>query len=110
MQEVLPGVFLGPLQIARVPSILETNKITLLVPVRTPSTARFLSIPMKEDGVPWGSFPVEIQHDQIMTWFYPAYVRISKEVERGGRVLVYCENGNGLSAAICVALVMDSRL
>ena len=36
MQEVLPGVFLGPLQVARVNSTLRTNKITMLVPVRTP--------------------------------------------------------------------------
>jgi serine/threonine/tyrosine-interacting protein len=109
MQEVLPNIFLGPLQVARSTSILHTNKITLLVPVRTPSTARFLPIP-SENGLQWPSFPVEIKHDQIMAWFHPAFQRIIEEVQRGGRVFVYCENGNGVSAAMCVALVMDTKL
>ena len=110
MQEVLPGVFLGPLQVARVHSTLHANRITLLVPVRTKDTARFLAIPKDENGVPWQAFPVDILYDQMMGWFYRTYLRIKEEVENGGRVLVYCENGNGLSAAICVALVMDSKL
>lgn len=110
MQEVLPGVFLGPLQIARVNSTLHANKITLLVPVRTKDTARFLSIPNDEDGQVWQSFPVDIQYDQIMTWFYRTYLRVKEEVDKGGRAFIYCENGNGLSAAMCVALVMDSKL
>jgi len=110
MQEVLPGVFLGPLQIAKVNSTLHANKITLLVPVRTKDTARFLSVPNDENGQPWQSFPVDIQYDQIMSWFYRTHLRIQEEVDKGGRVLIYCENGNGLSAAICVALVMDSKL
>lgn len=109
MQEVLPHVFLGPLQIARVNPTLHENRITLLVPVRTPTTARFLTVPNDDDGRPWNSFPVDIQHDQIMSWFYKTYLRVKEEVDRGGRVFIYCENGNGLSAAICVALVMDSR-
>jgi hypothetical protein len=110
MQEVLPGIFLGPLQIARVNSTLHANKITLLVPVRTKDTARFLSIPNDEDGQVWQSFPVDIQYDQIMSWFYRTYLRVKEEVDKGGRAFIYCENGNGLSAAICVALVMDSKL
>jgi hypothetical protein len=110
MQEIIPNVFLGPLQVARVPSILHANKITLLVPVRTPSTARFLTVPLDRNGAPWTAFPVDITHDQIMTWFYPTFLRVKDEVEKGGRVFIYCENGNGLSAAICVALVMDTRL
>ena len=110
MQEVLPNVFLGPLQVARVNSTLHANKISLLVPVRTSATARFLTIPNDDNGRPWNAFPVDIQHDQIMGWFYRTYLRVKEEVERGGRVYIYCENGNGLSAAICVALVMDTRL
>src|SRR5271169_1282655 len=110
MQEVLPNVFLGPLQIARVNSTLHANKITLLVPVRTKDTARFLSIPNDENGQVWQAFPVDIQYDQIMSWFYQTYLRVKEEVEKGGRVFIYCENGNGLSAAMCVALVMDSKL
>jgi hypothetical protein len=110
MQEVLPGVFLGPLQVARVNSTLHANKITMLVPVRTPNTQRFLPVPLDDTGLAWPAFPVDIQHDQIMTWFYPTYQRVKEEVTRGGKVFIYCENGNGLSAAICVALVMDTRL
>jgi len=110
MQEILPNVFLGPLQVARVNSTLHANKITMLVPVRTPTTARFLNIPRDDNGLPWSAFSVDIQHDQIMGWFYKTYLRVKEEVEKGGRVFVYCENGNGLSAAICVALVMDTRL
>jgi len=110
MQEIITGVFLGPLQIARVNSTLHANKITLLVPVRTKDTARFLSIPNDENGQGWQAFPVDIQYDQIMSWFYRTYLRVKEEVEKGGRVLIYCENGNGLSAAMCVALVMDSKL
>ena len=110
MQEVLPDVFLGPLQISRSNQILLANRITLLIPVRTPHTVRFLSIPKDEDGKLWPAFPVDIEHDQIMGWFYKTYLRVKEEVENGGRVLIYCENGNGLSAAICVALVMDTRL
>ena len=110
MQEVLPSVFLGPLQVARVNSTLHANKITMLVPVRTPGTARFLPIPKDDNGLPWPAFPVDIQHDQIMSWFYRTYLKVKEEVDKGGRVFIYCENGNGLSAAICVALVMDTRL
>lgn len=110
MQEVLPNVFLGPLQVARVNSTLHTNKITMLIPVRTPSTARFLPIPKDENGQPWPAFPVDIQHDQIMSWFFRTHLKVKEEVDKGGRVFIYCENGNGLSAAICVALVMDTRL
>ena len=110
MQEVLPGVFLGPLQLAKVNASLHANKITLLVPVRTKDTARFLQIPNDENGLPWQAFPVEIQYDQIMSWFYRTYLRVKEETDKGGRVFVYCENGNGLSAAMCTALVMDSKL
>ena len=110
MQEILPDVFLGPLQIARVNSTLNVNKITMLVPVRTATTGRFLSVPNDENGRPWKAFPVDIQHDQIMSWFYRTYLRVKEEVDNGGRVFIYCENGNGLSAAMCVALVMDTRL
>jgi hypothetical protein len=69
-----------------------------------------MSIPVDDNGVSWQAFPVDIRHDQIMTWFYPAFLRIKEEVDKGGRVFIYCENGNGLSAAMCVALVMDTRL
>jgi serine/threonine/tyrosine-interacting protein len=110
MQQVLPNVFLGPLGVARVNSTLHSNKITLLIPVRTSATARFLQIPLDDNGQSWPAFTVDIQHDQIMGWFYRTYVRVKEEIERGGRVFIYCENGNGLSAAICVALVMDTRL
>ena len=110
MQEILSNVFLGPLQVARLNSTLCANRITLLIPVRTQSNARFLPIPNDEDGRPWPAFPVDIEHDQIMSWFYRTYLRVKEELDKGGRVLVYCENGNGLSAAICVALVMDTRL
>lgn len=110
MQEVLPGVFLGPLQVARANSILRSNNITLLIPVRTPNTERFLAVPSDESGFLWPSFPVDIKYDQIMSNFYPTYEFVKDEISRGGKVLIYCENGNGLSAAICVALVMDTRL
>jgi hypothetical protein len=110
MQEILPNVYLGPLQVARVNLTLHANEITLLVPVRNPNTARFLAIPNDENGQPWNAFPVDIQHDQIMSWFYKTYLKVKEEIEKGGRVFIYCENGNGLSAAICVALVMDTRL
>jgi serine/threonine/tyrosine-interacting protein len=110
MQEVLPGVFLGPLQIARDNATLQANGITLVVPVRTPPTAPFLSVLTDESGKPHNAFPVDIVDDQIMGWFYPTYLRVKEEVDKGGRVLVYCETGNGLSAAICIALVMDTRL
>ena len=110
MQEVLPNLFLGPLPIARVNSTLHASKITLLIPVQTPHTARFLAIPNDIDGRPWNAFTVDIKHDQIMGWFYPTYLRVKEELENGGRVFIYCENGNGVSAAICVALVMDTRL
>lgn len=110
MQEVLPNVFLGPLQVARNNTTLHVNRITLLVPVRTPNTARFLAVPKDDDGRTWPNFCVDIQHDQIMTWFYKTYSRVKEEVDRGGRTYIYCENGNGLSAAVCVALVMDTRL
>jgi serine/threonine/tyrosine-interacting protein len=110
MQEVLPGVFLGPFQIARVNSTLQANGITLLVPIRTPPTARFLPVPIDQNGNPWKAFPVDIVDEQIMGWFYRTYLRIKEEVDNGGKVFLYCENGNGFSAAICVALVMDTRL
>src|SRR5947207_11927568 len=107
MQEVLPNVFLGPFQIARVNSTLVANGITMLVPVLISSTARFLQIPTHPNGDPWKAYPVDIEDDQIMGWFYRTYLRVKEEVENGGRVFIYCENGNGVSAAICVALVMD---
>jgi len=110
MQEVLPNIFLGPLQISRSNSILQANRITLLIPVRTPNTARFLSVPKHPEGQPWPAYPIDIQHDQIMGWFHKTYERVKEEIKKGGRVFIYCENGNGLSAAICVALVMDTRL
>jgi serine/threonine/tyrosine-interacting protein len=109
MQEILPGVLLGPLQLTRINSTLHNSKITLLVPVRATNNIRYVSVPNDEDGRPWPSFPVNIEHNQIMTWFYPTYLRVKEEVEKGGRVLIYCETGNGLSGAICVALVMDYK-
>lgn len=110
MQEVLPGVFLGPLQVARNIATLRANKITYVIPVRTPNTERFLPVPIDETGHTWVNFPVDIKYDQIMNHFYRIYEIVTKEVSEGGKVLIYCENGNGLSAAVCVALVMDMRL
>src|SRR5271156_160117 len=109
MQEILPNVFLGPLSIARHNSILHANDITMLIPVRMWSTARFLQVPLDDNGEPWKAFPIDINDSQIMGWFYKTYLKVHEEIAAGGKVFVYCESGNGLSAAICVALVMDTK-
>jgi len=109
MQEILPNVFLGPLSIARHNSILHANAITMLIPVRMWSTARFLQVPLDDNGEPWKAFPIDINDSQIMGWFYKTYLKVNEEISAGGKVFVYCESGNGLSAAICVALVMDTK-
>jgi len=109
MQEILPNVFLGPLSIARHNSILHANGITMLVPVRLATTARFLQVPLDDNGKPWNAFPVDITNSQMMGWFYKTYLAVNEEIAAGGKVFIYCESGNGLSAAICVGLVMDTK-
>ena len=110
MQEILPGVFLGPSCAARNLLNANTHGISLVILTTIPETSAFLRSSTQEklqnsivckEVITEGDFLL----DQVDTM----NSLLQEEEEQGGKVLVACDDGNNLSAAFVVAYVMQAK-
>lgn len=109
MQEIVPGVFLGPYAVAtrRMLPYLQENHITHIVCVRHPV----------EDKTIKPSFPDVLQYliidlaDKNPECMIPSFSKVKRFIDQclefGGKALIHGNTGISASAAIAIAFVME---
>lgn len=105
MQEILPGVHIGPLSSARDTVTLDRCAITTLVAVRTPATMHFFK-PRHPEKYRYESLDlVEGSLLSALPHFRPF---IDSCLNRGERLLVYDETGNAKAALVVCSYLMET--
>jgi serine/threonine/tyrosine-interacting protein len=118
-QPITPFIFLGPLSAAKDADFLRDNGMTMIVSLRQPNPYghRIISATMKSAqtlGVHVEDFSVpSLQHlrtvlPRVVNLIGEHLVSAPTRYHRLGRVMVVCENGNGMSAAIVIAFLIVS--
>jgi len=106
-QEILPGLFLGPLQASKSLDTLKSLGITHIVCIRDAKEA-FSVRPRFPDQFEYMVLDVEDNEEQNLIRLFPqAKVFIDKAIAQGGRALVHCNGGISLSPAFVVMYVMQ---
>ncbi|KAI4265028.1 MAG: hypothetical protein L6R35_007227 [Caloplaca aegaea] len=123
-QRILPFLYLGPVSVARSRGFLKDNGITMVLAVRDTKSAHARLLGSKvavEMGIAYATvdtagnqeliaaFPrgIEIINAHLSAMYHQSQ-RISTDTTPAspGKVLVFCESGNGRSAAMVVAYIM----
>jgi len=107
MQEILPGVFLGPYGSAKDRNELMNKGITHVLIVRSTLERRLDP-----------KFPAELKYqivevpegptENLILYFPECNACIQQAINEGGKILVHCNAGLSRSAAVVVAYVMES--
>ncbi|OCH91884.1 phosphatases II [Obba rivulosa] len=106
-QEILKGLFLGPLQASKDLDALQALGITHIVCIRDAKEA-FSVRPRFPEHFKYKVLDVEDNEDQNLIRRFPeAKLFIDDAIARGGRVLVHCNGGISLSPAFVVMYVME---
>lgn len=123
-QAILPFLFLAPQNVARDPTYLKDNNITMVISVRSAQSARTQPKLLDPSRFPscatlqTATFDVDGPYDLIQR-IRPILKMISDHLEArttaqqmntledvGGKVLVFCENGNDRSPVLVAAYIM----
>ncbi|KAJ3123859.1 hypothetical protein HK098_001604 [Nowakowskiella sp. JEL0407] len=109
MQEIIPGLYCGPVQSAKNKEKLIQNQITHILCIRDRLEAKFVK----------PQFPGEFQYDVIevsesplqnlISYFPQAFSFIDHALKSGGKILVHCNSGVSRSPAFVVAYIMETR-
>lgn len=106
MQEIVTGVFLGPMSCARDTELLDRSGIRTLVAVRTPATTKHFR-PLFPEKYLYEPF------DVVEGTFLSTLPRVKPFVDaclsRGERVLFYDETGNTKAAMLVCSYVMETH-
>ncbi|KAI0785219.1 phosphatases II [Abortiporus biennis] len=106
-QEILPGLYLGPLQASKSLDTLRNLGITHIVCIRDAKEA-FSVRPRFEDHFRYMVLDVEDNEEQNLIRLFPGAKQfIDNAILHGGRVLVHCNGGISLSPAFVVMYVMQ---
>jgi len=106
-QEILPSLFLGPLQASKSLEVLQSLGITHIVCIRDAKEA-FSVRPRFPDRLQYMVLDVEDSEEQNLIRLFPqAKQFIDNAVAQGGRVLVHCNGGISLSPSFVVMYVMQ---
>ncbi|KAI0356429.1 phosphatases II [Trametes cingulata] len=106
-QEILPGLFLGPLQASKSLDTLRNLGITHIVCIRDAKEA-FSVRPRFPDQFQYMVLDVQDSEEQNLIRLFPqAKQFIDEAIVQGGRVLVHCNGGISLSPAFVVMYVMQ---
>lgn len=106
-QEILPGLYLGPLQASKSLEALQSLHITHIVCIRDAKEA-FSVRPRFPDQFRYMVLDVEDTEEQNLIRLFPgAKEFIDQAISQGGRVLVHCNGGISLSPAFVVMYVMQ---
>lgn len=106
MQEIVPGIYLGPLGAARDTASLDQHGVTTLVPVRTPQTSRVFRAlyPDKYQYV-----PVDIVEGSLVRAMSQIKSFIDACLQRNEKILFYDETGNAKAAILICAYLMETQ-
>ncbi|CAG8451230.1 11732_t:CDS:2 [Rhizophagus irregularis] len=108
MQEILPGLFLGPYSCSKDLELLQQNAITHIVSIRDSSEKKILRPRFPEH---FQYFEIEVSdspNERLIPHFPQAKAFIDNALYNGGRVFVHCNGGISRSPAFVVAYVMET--
>ncbi|KAK7682407.1 hypothetical protein QCA50_014612 [Cerrena zonata] len=106
-QEILPGLFLGPLQVSKSLEQLQSYGISHILCIRDAQEA-FSVRPRFPDNFKYMTLDVRDNEDQNLISLFPgAKLFIDQARKEGGRALVHCNGGISLSPAFVVMYVMQ---
>ncbi|CAG8463544.1 8889_t:CDS:2 [Paraglomus occultum] len=108
MQEILPGLFLGPYSYSKEFNQLKANGITHIVSIRDASEKRIIRPRFPEHFL---YFEIEVSdspNERLIPHFPAAKQFIDEALNSGGRVFVHCNGGISRSPAFVVAYVMET--
>ncbi|CAG8817311.1 26904_t:CDS:2, partial [Gigaspora margarita] len=108
MQEILPGLFLGPYSCSKEFDLLKQNNITHIVSIRDASEKRILRPRFLDD---FRYFEIEVSdspNERLIPHFPQAKAFIDDALLNNGKVFVHCNGGISRSPAFVVAYVMET--
>ncbi|RHZ64538.1 hypothetical protein Glove_323g19 [Diversispora epigaea] len=108
MQEILPGLFLGPYSCSKDLDLLKSNNISHIVSIRDFSE-KVLLRPRFPDYFQY--FEIEVSdhpNERLIPHFPQAKAFIDDALLNNGRVFVHCNGGISRSPAFVVAYVMET--
>ncbi|KAF8786797.1 Serine/threonine/tyrosine-interacting protein like [Argiope bruennichi] len=111
MQEIIPGLYLGPLSSATKPklnSLLETG-ITHIVCVRHEKEASFIKPNFPESFKYIVINISEPETSNLIPLFSQVKAFIDNCLKNGGKVLVHGNTGNSMSASLVIAYIMETK-
>ncbi|KAJ3104499.1 hypothetical protein HDU97_009112 [Phlyctochytrium planicorne] len=109
MQEIIPGLWLGPYSCARDLSQLTTHGITHILSIMDSKEREYMRKTFPDRFV-YHFIEVSDSPMQNLIPFFPEGKEfIKRSLQAGGRVLVYCNNGLSRSPAFVVAFVMEDQ-
>ncbi|CAL1713354.1 unnamed protein product [Somion occarium] len=106
-QEILPGLYLGPLQVSKSLETLQSYGVTHILCIRDAQEA-FSVRPRFPDHFQYMTLDVRDNEDQNLIKLFPqAKEFIDQARLAGGRALVHCNGGISLSPSFVVMYVMQ---
>ncbi|CAH1758332.1 23559_t:CDS:2 [Entrophospora sp. SA101] len=108
MQEILPGLFLGPYSCSKDLQMLQQNTITHIVSIRDSSEKTLLRPRFPEH---FKYFEIEVSdspNERLIPHFPQAKAFIDNALLNNGKVFVHCNGGISRSPAFVVAYVMET--
>ncbi|KAK9380838.1 protein-tyrosine phosphatase-like protein [Kockiozyma suomiensis] len=106
-QSILPHLFLGPMSVVKDEKFIEENNIKLVLGTTSPQMWQIMK--QRYAGRPqFQALPVAGTAD-LVKMFPKSKAIIDTTLQNEGAVLVYCETGNEISAAVVVAYIMETN-
>ncbi|KAJ3284566.1 hypothetical protein HK104_009874 [Borealophlyctis nickersoniae] len=109
MQEILPGLWLGPFSVCKSLELLKEKKITHILCIRDSKEGHLVKVMFPNDFVYHIIQVSDSPMQNLIPYFPDAKNFIDQALGEGGRVLVHCNGGISRSPAFVVAYVMESQ-
>ncbi|KAI8992072.1 protein-tyrosine phosphatase-like protein [Mycotypha africana] len=108
IQEIVPGVFLGPFAACRNVENLKAKGITNILCIVDPSEARLLRIEHLSQAFLYKQFIVNDSNLQNLIQIFPTTSQHIRDVlQQGGKIVVCCNGGMSRSPTFVIAYIME---